>query len=235
MNFSFAVTLTDDINTYLKITQNITANTLRNSYLDSSGGEIPETEYESSNVTFKAIPSLVQIRGNANLTELTTQGIQTIYDPILGSDGKFFRIDFAESGATDMFIQSAGYWSHNNKFFAKDDITAFHSSDRRLKENIEIIDDPLKKISQIEGVSFSWKDKEKYPLEYHNERELGVIAQDVLPVLPEIVKKRTDGYYAIKYEQIVPVLIEAVKQQQGDIIKLEERVIILEKQLDSEV
>ncbi len=61
------------------------------------------------------------------------------------------------------------------------------------------------------------------------------IAQDVLPVLPEIVKKRTDGYYAIKYEQIVPVLIEAVKQQQGDIIKLEERVIILEKQLDSEV
>jgi hypothetical protein len=134
-----------------------------------------------------------------------------------------------------MFIQSAGYWSHNNKFFAKDDITAFHSSDRRLKENIEIIDDPLKKISQIEGVSFSWKDKEKYPLEYHNERELGVIAQDVLPVLPEIVKKRTDGYYAIKYEQIVPVLIEAVKQQQGDIIKLEERVIILEKQLDSEV
>ena len=124
--------------------------------------------------------------------------------------------------------------------------------DRRLKENIELIDDPLKKITQLEGVSFAWKDKEKYPLEYHNERELGVIAQDVLPILPEIVKKRDNGYYAIKYEQIVPVLIEAIKQQQTQIDYLEEhshepqnykekcdemevRIILLEKKLDSEV
>ena len=225
MTFSLSRTLSDDTDVYLKITQNITSNTIRNSYIDISGGEeIGDTEYESSNTIFKAIPDSVQIRGNANLTELTTQGIQTIYDPALGSDGKFFRVDFDESGATDMFIQSAGYWSHNNKFFAKDDITAFHSSDERLKENIEGISNALSKVAKIEGVSFEWKDKEAHPKEFHNERELGVIAQDVLPVLPEIVKKRDNGYYAIKYDQIVPVLIEAIKEQQTQIDELKKKI-----------
>ena len=249
MSLQFNVSIADDLNVFLVVSQSVTATSLQNVYIDQPGLEIGTTEYENTDTFFKTAVASAQIRGNANLTEITTEGIQTIYDPSPGADGKFFMADFSKSGATDFFLASAGYWVHHNKFYAKDDITAYYSSDKRLKENIEIIDDPIKKLNTIKGVSFEWKDKKAHPADFHNERELGVIAQDVLPVLPEVVTQREDGFYAIKYDQLIPVLIEALKEQQKQIEDLqeyahepqnykekcdemEERIILLEKQLE---
>ena len=53
---------------------------------------------------------------------------------------------------------------------------------------------------------------------------LGVIAQDVVKVIPEIVKERKDGYLAVKYEQLVPVLIEGMKEQQKQIDELKQKL-----------
>ena len=249
MSLQFNVSIADDLNVFLVVSQSVTATSLQNVYIDQPGLEIGTIEYENTDTFFKTAVASAQIRGNSNLTEITTEGIQTIYDPAPGADGKFFMADFSKSGATDFFLASAGYWVHHNKFYAKDDITAYYSSDKRLKENIEIIDDPIKKLNTIKGVSFEWKDKKAHPADFHNERELGVIAQDVLPVLPEVVTQREDGFYAIKYDQLIPVLIEALKEQQKQIedlqeyahepqnykekcVEMEERIILLEKQLE---
>ena len=108
---------------------------------------------------------------------------------------------------------------------ATNNITAYYSSDRRLKENIKIISDPLQKLSQIDGVFFDWTDDY---IETHGgedslflrKQDVGVIAQQVEEVLPVVVADRPDGYKAVRYEKIIPLLIEAIKDQQCQIEKL---------------
>jgi len=85
------------------------------------------------------------------------------------------------------------------------------TSDINLKENIHQIKDPLDKIMQINGVGFRWKDTK--------EEALGVIAQDIEEVIPELVKNN-DHTKTVNYNGLVGVLIEAVKEQQRQILEL---------------
>jgi hypothetical protein len=108
---------------------------------------------------------------------------------------------------------------------ASSEITAYYSSDRRLKENIKLIENPITIIDQIKGVTFDWTDEhmarrggeDGYFVRKH---DIGVIAQEVQAVLPELVGTREDGYLAVKYEKMVPLLIEAIKSQQKTIDSL---------------
>jgi hypothetical protein len=117
---------------------------------------------------------------------------------------------------------------------ASNNITAYASSDINLKTNIKPITEPIKKLSQINGVSFDWKDdyiaerggEDGYFVRKH---EVGVIAQEIEKVLPEIVVTRENGIKAIKYELLAPLLIEAIKEQQETIINLQRRIEDLEK------
>jgi len=105
---------------------------------------------------------------------------------------------------------------------ASNEITAYYSSDIRLKENIRLIADPIGIINQIRGVYYDWTDdhikarggEDGYFVRKH---DIGVIAQEVEKVLPEIVAERDDGTKVVKYEKIVALLIEAVKDQQQQI------------------
>jgi len=94
------------------------------------------------------------------------------------------------------------------------DITAFATSDERLKENIKILsDDPVEDIHSIRGVRFDWKDNLADGLTSPKTGpDVGVIAQEVEKVLPEAVIERSDGTLAVKYESLIPLLIEAVKE-----------------------
>jgi hypothetical protein len=96
------------------------------------------------------------------------------------------------------------------RFEASNDIVAYSSSDIRFKNNVEEIKNPLSKISKIRGVSFDWIEME----EFHGNKghDIGVIAQEIEGVLPEIVTTRDNGYKAVKYEKITPLLIEAIKE-----------------------
>ena len=105
---------------------------------------------------------------------------------------------------------------------ATNNITAFYSSDKRLKENIVNIPNALDKVMDINGVEFDWS--ANYIKEHGGEDELfnrkhqvGVIAQEVEKVLPEVVADRPDGYKAVRYEQLVPLLIEAIKELKTEI------------------
>jgi hypothetical protein len=100
---------------------------------------------------------------------------------------------------------------------ATNNITAYYGSDRRLKTKIVNILDPITKLKKINGVTFDWTDEEiarrggidEYFVRKH---DVGVIAQEIEEVLPEIVATRLDGFKAVQYEKIVPLLIEAIKE-----------------------
>lgn len=94
------------------------------------------------------------------------------------------------------------------------------SSDRNLKENIQVIQNPIEKIQSIQGVSFDWKEVKQ--------SSLGVIAQDVEKVLPELVSE-CDGKKAVNYNGLVGLLIEAVKTQQEQINTLRQEIEDLKK------
>jgi len=84
-----------------------------------------------------------------------------------------------------------------------------YSSDARLKKDVKTLDNALAKVQALEGVSFNWKS--------NGEAEIGLIAQDVEKVLPELVVTGDNGYKAVKYGNLVSLLIEAVKEQQAEI------------------
>jgi hypothetical protein len=126
----------------------------------------------------------------------------------------------SEITALQLDMSAAGLANFNN------DVVAFYSSDERLKDNVVKIGDPLMKLSELRGVEFDWnKNKEAF----EGEHSYGVIAQEVEKVLPEIVTERSDGYKAVKYELIVPLLIEAVKELNEKVERIEKNCDCLNK------
>jgi Chaperone of endosialidase len=112
--------------------------------------------------------------------------------------------------------------------YATGDITAFYTSDANLKKNVTPIANALEKVRWLKGVHFEW-DKDKIAgLEHVGpkpDKDIGLIAQDVEKVFPQAVTERSDGYKAVDYTKLVPVLIEAVKE-------LSYRINILEAEME---
>jgi len=90
----------------------------------------------------------------------------------------------------------------------------FSSSDIRLKENIEDIPQALDRLSLVEGKSYTFKSDQEQEVHY------GVIAQDIQKLFPQLVHQNEDGFLSVNYLELIPVLIEALKQQQSTIEQL---------------
>ena len=105
---------------------------------------------------------------------------------------------------------------------AQADITAFYSSDERLKENIQPIVDALSKVESISGNTYDWKAGFE-TIHSHTGHDIGVIAQEIEKVLPEVVINRETGYKAVQYEKIIPLLIEAIKELSAKVKELESK------------
>tara|TARA_B100002019_G_C20931734_1_gene432476 strand:- start:43 stop:630 length:588 start_codon:yes stop_codon:yes gene_type:complete len=139
------------------------------------------------------------------------------------SSGADFVIGRHNSTSSNMFSVSG----EDGDTIAAGDVTAFGSpSDIRLKENIEVIADPLSKVLKLKGVTFNYKDTGK--------KSTGLIAQDLEEVLPEVVYETHDinddnnKFKAVRYGNTVGLLVEAIKEQQTIINRLEERIKKLE-------
>ena len=113
---------------------------------------------------------------------------------------------------------------------ATDDITAFYSSDFALKENIYNIPSASEKIEQLNGVLFDWKQdfidskggEDGY---FVRKTDVGVIAQEVEKVLPEVVATRENGIKAVKYDRLVALLIEGFKEMKQEIKELKNKAV----------
>jgi len=102
---------------------------------------------------------------------------------------------------------------------ATGDVVAYYSSDKRLKDNIVRIENPLEKVGKIGGYTFDWNDKQ----ETYTGKDVGVIAQEIQEVLPELVTERDNGYLAVKYEKMVPLLIESIKELKQEIDDIKQK------------
>jgi hypothetical protein len=90
-------------------------------------------------------------------------------------------------------------------------VSTFTSSDRRLKTNIIPIHHALKKVSQVNGVYYNWIQNEETGRMLDKKRHVGIIAQDLERVLPEVV--HTDGkYLTVDYQSIIALIIEAIHE-----------------------
>ena len=127
------------------------------------------------------------------------------------------------------------------KIFAGDDIIAFNSSDINLKENLVQISNAVQKVGLITGYTYDWKEtvfengintgiSSTQPDTYLDEicdanntsDDTGVIAQDVEKLgLPGVSITRPDGVKAVRYERLIPVLIEAIKELSARVAALE--------------
>ena len=157
----------------------------------------------------------VDITGVANATHFYTTGN-------IGRDSND-NITFTDD--TQMDITIAGNnefrFEADGDFHADGDVIAFSTttaSDEKLKENIEIVSDPIEKVEALRGVTFDWK--------RDGTSSAGVIAQDVMKVLPEAVKEvqglnDNESHLAVNYHALTSILIESVKELSARVKELE--------------
>ena len=172
---------------------------------------------------------------DAQLTDIS--GLAVTNGNFIVGDGSNW---VAESGAT--LRTSAGLGTTNDVQFdsfgvgtaasgttgeirATNNVTAYYSSDARLKENVTPIGNAVDIVKQLNGVRYDWtasyiESKGGEDGMFVRKHDIGVIAQEVEKVFPEIVAENSEGYKAVRYERLVPVLIEAVKELSREIERL---------------
>ena len=144
--------------------------------------------------------------------------------------------DSAAADGAGIEIAGAGEsitWNHGSSRFdisddihvtgtikASDDIIAYASSDIELKNNIKPIENPIDKIKSISGNSFDWNEEKQ---DIYKGKDYGVIAQEIEKVLPELVVTRENGYKAVKYDKLVSLLIEGIKDLSKQIDELKNK------------
>jgi hypothetical protein len=89
------------------------------------------------------------------------------------------------------------------------DVLAYYTSDQRLKNNVVPITSALDKIDKINGVEYDWNTDLQ---SIHSGHDIGVLAQEIEEIIPEAVTTRPDGYKAVRYDKIIPLLIQAIKE-----------------------
>ncbi len=145
----------------------------------------------------------------------------TFYDASVG-------IRWYTAGAEEMRLENDG------DLHVDGDVIAYSTtvSDERLKDDVETIENASDKVSKLRGVEYTWNEGSR-----KGQREIGVIAQEVEEVVPEIVHEKTlpfagdKTYKTVDYEKLVALLIESNKEQQEVISQLEERIIDLENRI----
>ena len=141
------------------------------------------------------------------------------------------QIDLGTSSLAfnDAFIDSIGIGTAASgtvgEIRASNNITAYYSSDIGLKENLNPIENSIEKIQAISGYNFDWKDevvKERGGEDdyFVRKSDVGVVAQEIEAILPEACATRPDGTKAVRYEQLVPLLIEGIKELKAEIEEL---------------
>tara|TARA_R100000278_G_C5445422_1_gene155284 strand:+ start:77 stop:817 length:741 start_codon:yes stop_codon:yes gene_type:complete len=112
-------------------------------------------------------------------------------------------------------LKNQGCFINCGIIYGCNDIVAFSSSDSKLKNDLNKIESSKDILKGLNGYTFKWNEKSN-----HEGEDLGVIAQEVKKVLPQIVHKRDDGYLAVDYIKLIPVLIEEVKRLSKEVDEL---------------
>jgi hypothetical protein len=167
--------------------------------------------------------AVTSITNNTNDYILTATGGTTINgEGNLRFDGSALKVTGSVAISSSLAVGNITPSTTVGRIDASNDIVAFSTSDFRLKENITPILNPISKIEAIGGYTFDWKPEHK-DLHGFEGHDVGVIAQEIEVIMPEVVTTRDSGYKAVKYEKLVPLLIEAIKDLQKQVDELKNR------------
>jgi hypothetical protein len=187
--------------------------------------------YQSSGSTSNSIglgffnnDDIVTISANKNVAIATTPttGYTLTIGSIVGGTGTVLTKGSVkiETGALGVGVNAS---ATAGRIDASNDIVPFSSSDLRLKENIKNIESPIEKVKKLNGIEFDWIEEFESAHGYTG-HDTGVIAQEVQDVLPTAVRTNASGYLAVRYEKLIGLLIEAVKEQQIQIDDLKSKL-----------
>ena len=182
--------------------------------LDADGTDIKLKDGGTEFGAFKIASSDFIIKSTINNKDILFKGQDG------GSTITALQLDMSEGGNAQFLKNISG-----SQIEASGDVIAFGSSDERLKDNIQPITEPLWKVSQIGGYTFDWNEKQ----DTYEGHDVGVVAQEIHKVLPEVVAERSNGYLGVKYEKIVPLLIESIKELNKKIEHIEKNCDCLNK------
>lgn len=130
-----------------------------------------------------------------------------------GGTGVFQELAKAERNGAYAFSIFGSLWVNGTTY----------ASDARFKQNITDIQSPLQKLMQLKGVVYEMKTAEFAKQHFHQGKTIGLLAQDVEKIIPEAVSEQ-NGYKGVDYARLVPLLIEAIKEQNKKIEELERRL-----------
>ena len=157
-----------------------------------------------------------------NTDTVTTNIAGTGVSVSSGTGNSTISIGQAVATSSDVRFDSFGVGTNasgtTGEIRATGDVTAFYSSDMRLKNNVIPIQAALEKINQVGGYEFDWKEDKK--VHSHKGHDVGVIAQEIEEVCPEVVTTRDNGYKAVNYEKLVPLLIQSIKELSNKVDEL---------------
>ncbi len=182
--------------------------------LDADGADILLKDDGTEFGRFKRDSSHFVIKSMTNNKKMQLKGIDA------SSTITALELDMENAGNAQFNANISG-----SQIEASGDVIAFGSSDRELKDNIQPIENPLDKMDKIGGYTFDWNDKQ----DTYKGHDIGVVAQEIQSVLPEIVATRANGYLGVKYEKIVPLLIESIKELNKKIEDIEKKCDCLNK------
>jgi len=175
-------------------------------YLNSAGGDV------NVNAILK-VNADAQISGDVNLGNGTSDATTVAGTLAVNSTTN-------STSKTTGAVTVAGGVGINNDLHVGGDITAFASSDKRLKDNLTPIEDPLAKVLSISGNTFNWNQASKW----EGKADTGVIAQEIEELgLPGLTDIREDGTHAVNYEKLTALLIEAVKELSAKVDNLTDK------------
>ena len=200
------------------------------SNLDSINQDLANND----NVQFANLVLTGDLTVQGTTTTLNTEEL-TIEDKLLSvasgsltsaaADGGGFHISGAnasitwDNGNSRLAVNKSTHFTGDVQ--ATGDVVAYASSDRELKDNIQPISNPLEKINQISGNSFVWNEEKQ---NIYKGKDYGVIAQEIEEILPELVQTRENGYKAVKYDKIVSLLIEGIKELTKEVVELKNKI-----------
>ena len=150
----------------------------------------------------------------------------------------------AWSSGADRFVISRGgnigigYAAPSQKLSVNGNVFAagvYLSSDKRFKEHIKVLPDAMQNLYKINGYSYDIKAKTVGEHELIAGRSLGLIAQEVEKVFPELVFEDAEGYKAVNYIGLIPVLVEALKSQDTKMLTMQEEIISLKAALETKL
>jgi hypothetical protein len=214
---SYAVTSSYSLSSLSSSYSSYSENSGLAAYATNAGNATTAATASNASGIFNAITN------NTNDYILTATGGTTINgESNLRFDGSALKVTGSVAISSSLAVGNVTPSATVGRIDASNDVVAYSTSDFRLKENITPILNPIAKIEAIGGYTFDWKPEHK-DLHGFEGRDIGVIAQEIEVIMPEIVTMRDSGYKAVKYEKIVPLLIEAIKDLQKQVDELKNK------------